>query len=201
MTASSSPYFLVALPKAQDEFFSQAVVLVTHHDEEGAVGFMINKHVGSEDSEQTQMVAEVKDTDGNTLYELRSDVFLGGPVSEESLFVIHNVDALGVTGEEVGENLYLSSDPETFQSLLESEELAQRRRFFVGICSWDAGQIESETRAGTWVTVPFDKQFLFGEATYSESFVEDVWKNVLKSGGLDPLTLMGPSGDQDYGYN
>jgi putative transcriptional regulator len=197
----NSPYFLVASPKAQDDFFSQAVVLITHHDEEGAVGFMINKHVGSEDSEQTQMVAEVKDNDGNTLYELRSDVFLGGPVSEESLFVIHNVEAMGATGEEVSDKLFLSSDPETFQSLLEGEELASRRRFFVGICSWDAGQLESETRAGSWVMVPFKESFLFNELKYSESYAEDTWKQVLKSGGLDPLTLMGPSGDQDYGPN
>lgn len=195
------PYYLVAAPKAQDEFFSQAVVLVTHHDDEGAVGFMINKHVGSEDSEQTQMVAEVKDAEGNTLYELRSDVFLGGPVSEESLFVIHDVAALGATGEEVGEHLFLSSDPETFQSLLEGENFASRRRFFVGICSWDAGQLESELRAGTWVMVPFELQFLLNDTQYSEAYVEDIWKNVLKSGGLDPLTLMGPSDDVDYGYN
>ena len=196
-----SPYFLVASPKAQDEFFSQAVVLITHHDDEGAVGFMINKHVGSEDSEQTQMVAEVKDNDGKTLYELRSDVFLGGPVSEESLFVIHNVEAMGVTGEEVGQSLYLSSDPETFQSLLEGEELATRRRFFVGICSWDAGQLESETRAGSWVMVPYQGSFIFNDSKFSETYVEEIWKQVLKSGGLDPLTLMGPSGDQDYGPN
>lgn len=196
-----SPFYLVALPKAQDEFFSQAVVLITHHDEEGAVGFMINKHVGNEDSEQTQMVAEVKDTEGNTLYELRSDVFLGGPVSEESLFVIHDVEALGTTGEEIGEKLFLSSDPETFQSLLEGETLVARRRFFVGICSWDAGQLESEIRSGTWVMVPFVSSFLLNDIKYSESYTEDTWKQVLKSGGLDPLTLMGPSDDKDYGYN
>lgn len=197
----NAPYYLVAAPKAQDEFFAQAVVLISHHDEEGAVGFMINKHVGTEDFEQTQMVAEVKDAEGNTLYELRSDVFLGGPVSEESLFVIHDVDALASTGEEIGDHLFLSSDPETFQSLLEGENFVSRRRFFVGICSWDAGQLESEIRAGTWVMVPFDRKFLFNDIKYSESYVEDTWKNVLKGGGLDPLTLMGPSDDVDYGYN
>jgi len=197
-----APYFLVALPNLEDEFFSQAVVVVTHHDEEGAVGFMVNKHLSSDDAEQTQMVAEIKDEEGKTLYELRSDVFLGGPSSEESLFVMHDIEALSTTGEEIGDKLYLSSDPETFQQLLESEDLEGRRKFFVGISSWDEGQIESETRAGSWTAVTFDKQYLFASSeSESANFAEDVWKQVLKSGGLDPLTIMSQSGDEDYGYN
>lgn len=196
------PYFLVALPQLHDENFSRSVVLVGSHNSEGASGFILNKPLKDESNALTQMVAEVKDVSGETLFEYEEDIFDGGPVNDEVLFVVHDVEELGSEDSRFSTGLYLSNDPEVFQKLLEVDDYATRRRFILGSAGWGAGQIESEIRAGSWMMVPFDKSFVFEKVNLEEKpdWQNDIWKRVLISGGCDPLTLMA-QGSNDSGYN
>lgn len=196
------PYFLVALPQLNDEHFSRCVVLVGSHTDEGASGFIINKPLKDETNALTQMVAEVKDVSGETLFEYEEDIFEGGPVNQEVLFAFHDIEELGSEESRFAEGLYLSNDPEVFQKLLEVEVYSSRRRFVLGSAGWGAGQIESEIRAGSWLMVPFKSHFLFGSLDLKDhpDWQNDLWKKVLISGGCDPLTLVA-QGHSDTGYN
>jgi len=197
-----APFFLVALPQLQDENFSRAVVLVGHHDDQGAFGLQLNKPLVDENDQLTQMVTEVKDPQGNTLFEFHEDIFEGGPVNEGAIFALHSVADLGTEESDLGNNVYLATDPDVFQKLLENDQFKKRRRFYVGCSSWGEGQLESELRSGSWLLVPFDKKYLFeivdGES--KEQWREAFWRRVLIHGGCDPLTIMAP-GASDSGYN
>ncbi len=197
-----APFFLVALPQLQDENFFRSVVLIGQHDDQGAFGLLLNKPMIDENLEMTQMVTEVKDPLGNTLSEFQEDIFEGGPVNEGAIYALHDIIELGTEETAVGENVFLATDPELFQKLLENGELKNRRRFFVGCSAWSEGQLETEIRTGAWMLVPFAHKFLFEgiEKEKMAQWQEDLWKRVLVHGGADPLTLMA-QGSTDSGYN
>ncbi len=133
MVEMLSPYFLVALPRMDDGNFARAVILVGHHDESGAFGLVLNRPLKGEDDEPTQMTAEVKDVAGNTLFIFSEDLYGGGPVGGQSLFALHEMEALGNDESDLGKDLFLATDPEVFQRLLEKDEYRLRRRFFMGL--------------------------------------------------------------------
>lgn len=198
-----APFFLVALPQLTDENFARAVVLIGQHDDQGAFGLLLNKPMLDDNAEFAQMVTEVKDPQGNTLTEFHEDIFEGGPVNEGAIYALHDLPQFGTMESSlVTDDVYLATDPDVFQKLLESEGMKDRRRFFVGCSSWSEGQLESEIRTGSWMLVPFDKRFLFEAITKDNVALwqDDLWKRVLVHGGADPLTLMAQS-STDSGYN
>lgn len=199
------PCFLVALPQMQDEFFSQSVVLLSQHDEEGAFGVAINKPIEAPkgaDGEVTKVIAELRDANSDKVYEIKEDLFKGGPADESSIFVIHDDENLSEGGTRLGDTLFLSTHPTVIQALLEMGPRGPKRRYFIGCSAWEKGQLESEIRAGSWIMLPFDERFAFDEVdeNSSESWSTRLWRRVLLSGGLDPLTLVSQA-KSDGGYN
>ena len=201
MLDANAPYFLVALPRMDDANFTRAVILVAHHDESGAFGLVLNKPLKDEENHPTQMTAEVKDLAGNTLFIFSEDLFGGGPVGDNSLFALHEEASLGDEETFLGSDLYLATDPESFQKLLENDNFKAHRRFFMGFSSWAGGQLETEIRSGAWMIVPYDRQFIFESVQKGdELWAEHFWRKILLQSGVDPLTLIG-QGKSDSGYN
>ena len=197
------PCYLVALPQMQDDFFSQAVVLLSQQDDQGAFGIVINKPIEVEGNDGNhQVVAELRDAQSDKVYEIKDNLFKGGPADEQSIFVIHEDENLVEGGTRLGDNLFLSTNPTVLQSLLEMGQSGPKRRYFLGCSAWGKGQLESEIRAGSWVLLPFQEKFLLDEMDKqsSEPWSTRLWRKVLLSGGLDPLTLVS-QGKSDSGYN
>ncbi len=196
----STPYLLAALPQLEDEIFYRAVVLIVHHDEEGAFGFILNKPFTSEEEEATQLVAEIQDQRGATLFEFEEPLFQGGPSKEEMVFLMHDRKVLGDEEGKVTDDIFITADSEIFQeALTQSEE--GRKSFFMGCSSWDEGQLDDEIQNGAWIMVPFEERHLFrippdDVSDWSESF----WAEVLRTAGVDPLTLM-TQGENEFGPN
>jgi putative transcriptional regulator len=190
------PYFLVALPSLNDPVFSRSVILMTHHNAEGAMGFVINHPMLQDNETLTQMVAEIRDASGEKVLEYEEILFNGGPAQTDAIFALHDMSEVSIHDTKLADDLFLSNNPDTFHRLLESDENKTRRRFFVGCASWEAGQLDGELRSGTWFSVAFDRKFLFRNLSTEE--IDEKWKlrcwtDVLKSGGVDPLITMSPS--------
>lgn len=200
------PCFLVALPQMTDDFFNQAVVLISHQDDDGAFGIVVNKPIEAPEGaagEGAQVVAELRDATSDKVYEIKDNLFKGGPAEETSIFVIHDDENLSDGGSRLGESLFLSTNPTVLQTLLEMGPRGPRRRYFIGCSSWGKGQLESEIRAGSWVMLPFDEKFAFEEVdekATAEDWSTRLWRRVLLAGGLDPLTIVS-QGRSDSGYN
>ena len=194
------PFFLAAMPALTDDYFSRAVVLVAEQNEDGAFGVVVNHPLVDEEENPTQMTAEVKDLAGNTLSHVTEDLFEGGPVNDEAIFALHEIESLGQEQSAVGQGLYLETDPEVFQKVLEKDENHPKRRFYLGCSQWTAGQLESEMRSGAWLAVPYDRRFIFDRDPEKLGDGEDLWKEVMRAGGVDPLTVM-TQGNSDAGPN
>lgn len=148
---------LVATPLTGD-FFERAVVLVVHHDEQGAHGFVLNKPMDAPVS------AVLPDWQGHTSEP--QSLFQGGPVGTDTAMGLISVPGVSeTTGDApLGTNLLFGGlgvlDLDAPPPVVLPELAALR--IFVGYAGWSAGQLDEELVHGAWYQVdleardPFD---------------------------------------------
>jgi len=164
---------LVAGPDLWDPNFRRSVVLIGHHDEEGAVGVVLNRASDVSVVEAAPTLAELAGP-GAVLY-------LGGPVQTEAAVVVVDFAqpdragllALGSIGFLVGE------DPDTAGGI-------ERARIFAGYAGWGPGQLEAELEEDSWILEPALPSDVFTERP------DRLWADVLRRKGseYDIMALM-----------
>jgi len=192
MAADSAPidltnHFLIAMPGLRDELFGKSVVYLCQHNDQGALGLIINKP-GSIN------LAELFDKVELPLR--RSDlvsepVFVGGPVQTERGFVLHErvaADDADETGSIYASSLAIPGGLEmtTSRDVLEafSSGAGPRRVLMsLGYSSWAQGQLESELAENSWLTVAADPALIF------ETPVAERYERALGLLGLAPWML------------
>ena len=78
-------HFLIAMPGLQDSNFSRTVTYICEHNDEGAMGIVINRVIDfrlADIFEQLEIKAESTDIEEQPVYQ-------GGPVQTERGFVLH----------------------------------------------------------------------------------------------------------------
>lgn len=169
---------LVATPALGDSTFERSVVLVLDHDEDGALGVVINRPtpVG---------VAEVLPV-WQPLATEPGVLFQGGPVALDSALglALANQDGEPLGFRRVVDRVGLV-DLDVPPEVLAAE--VSRLRIFAGYAGWGAGQLEDELAEGAWYVVPArlggDGRDDPGDA-FSEA-PEELWRAVLRRQGGD----------------
>ena len=175
---SLSPSLLVAMPQLQDPNFGRAVVLLCEHQDEGAMGLVVNRSTDTLASHIVQLDPPVA---GNS----RLEVWIGGPVDPSRGWLLLPED-LG-DGVEISPRLYLSTSRDALRQVMETEHLSQRCRFLVGYAGWGPKQLDRELADSAWLTVPVDNTLLFDTPS------DAMWEVAIRRLGIDPSALaMGP---------
>ena len=119
MPTSLADHLLVALPSLLDATFARSVALICQHDENGAMGVLVNQP-----SEYTlgEVLAQMDITTGDGDLQARM-VLNGGPVHPERGFVIHDDARAWDSSLTVGHGLYLT----TSRDILERWRAAKAR--------------------------------------------------------------------------
>lgn len=165
---------LIAGPALWDPNFRRTVLLVGHHDDDGAVGVILNR------ASET-MVAEAVPPLGS-LVPADEPVFLGGPVQPGAAVVLADfVDpsvAEVIAFDSIG---FLPSE-----TLPGVEGAIRRARVFAGYAGWGPGQLEAEMEEDSWVVEPAQAGDVFS------SDPTRLWDHVLRRKGssFDLLRLM-----------
>ena len=163
---------LISSPALHDPNFRRTVVLITHHDEEGAMGLVLSRpsEVRVEDA-----VAELADLPGAD--EL---VYVGGPVQPEAVVVLveHEDDP---DSPIIGRIAFMEAGSDL-------EELAvARARVFAGYSGWGPDQLEGELDENSWIVVPAEPDDVFA------SDPDELWRTVLhRKGGKFALIATMP---------
>src|SRR5713101_1962375 len=166
---------LVANPALPDPNFDRTVVLVLAHEEEGALGLVLNR--------PTEMDVDAPLPRWDHLAADPRVVFVGGPVAPGAAICLARVPLARVSDAEFAEGwapvtgelgtLDLEKDPEDL--LVDVEAI----RVFAGYAGWGAGQLEQEIEAGAWFVVAAES----GDIMSCEP--EQLWKRVLRRQGGD----------------
>lgn len=165
-TGHVSGRLLVATPLT-GEPFERAVVLVLHHDEEGAHGLVLNAPLdASVDVVLPQWQPFV--TEPGVL-------FRGGPVGLDTAMGLVSVPGHDPGDAPLGTQLLFGGiglvDLDAPAPLVVPELGAFR--IFVGYSGWGPGQLDEEIRQGAWYVLPREPRDPFQEDT------TDLWREVL----------------------
>ncbi len=175
-----TPLLLIAVPQMEDPNFAKSVVLIIHHDPNGALGLILN------DPLEVTLGAFAESQSIPCHTALRNQpVFRGGPVEPERGWIFHE-DAETAEKQEVLPNLFLSGTGETLTRFL--TEGIRPFRLILGYAGWGEGQLEKEMREGAWIVAKASSKYVFQVETGA------IWRTVLADLGVDPNRLMIGSG-------
>ena len=160
---------LISEPFSGDHFFSRTVVLLTEHNQNGSVGFILNK--------------PIKESLGDVVHDFEgfnSIISVGGPVATDSVFYIHKLDKKLKGSQHIHGNLYWGGDIELLKLMIKNNKVsANKIRFFVGYSGWSPKQLDSELKNNFWVVSDFvPKNLLFNHSP-------QMWNLVISALGDD----------------
>lgn len=174
---------LVAMPSLDDDHFTQTVTLICEHNEQGALGLVVNRPT---DLRLTDMLSHLG-LEAAHLGEDSQEVYWGGPVQPERGFVLHTEGDRWEATLPIGDGLYVTTSRDVLDALA-SGEGPSRYIVLLGYAGWDAGQLESEILHNAWLNVPVDQQILFSTPTTER------WQAATRLSGVDFTQLSSGAG-------
>ena len=178
---SLAPTLLLAMPQMQDPNFARSVVLLCKHEDEGAMGLVVNRRT-------ELLVSAIAVLDPPPKHDNGMQVWMGGPVEPQRGWLLLGFDPGTPDGLAVGGGLYLAASSDVLRRLLEDEGQSSHHRFMLGYAGWGGGQLESELAASAWLTVDASKELIFSTDP------ERMWEMAIRSLGIDPYALQMGSG-------
>ena len=176
---SLADHFLIAMPSLADPNFARGVTLICQHDENGAMGLMVNRL-----SEYTLgEVLRQMDISSDSPSLGRQAVLIGGPVQPDRGFVLHDDPRdFGSTlrfGQSEGRpGLAVSTSRDILQEMARGAGPAHTL-IALGYAGWTAGQLEEELAQNAWLTVPADRAIVF------DTPLERRWDAAARSLGVE----------------
>jgi putative transcriptional regulator len=164
---------LVSSPSLLDPNFRRTVVLMTHHDEDGAMGLVLSRPSTLSVAETVPGLADLPGADS---------VYVGGPVQTDVIVALVELDE---PNDEVppviGSVGFLPGDGDT-----DELEIA-RVRVFAGYSGWGPGQLEAELAEPAWIVVRAEPDDVFAPDP------DELWRTVLhRKGGKYKLIATMP---------
>ena len=156
-------HFLIAMPSMEDPFFSGSVVYLCEHNEEGALGFVINKP----SPVTMDLVFEAAGTE--TPERFKGEwVMMGGPVQIDRGFVVHTPPGNWQSSLLVNDDIAMTTSRDIIEQLGKAAEV-DKAIVSIGYSNWGAGQLEGELAENSWLTVAADQHILF-DLPYDERY-------------------------------
>lgn len=123
-----------------DLSFNRSVILLADHNQDGSVGFILNK--------------PLEYTINDLIPEIISGfkVYNGGPVEQDNLYFIHNIPDLITDSIEISNGIFWGGDFELTKNLINEGRIHKENiRFFLGYSGWSANQLEGELQSNSWI--------------------------------------------------
>ena len=164
---------LISEPTLKDSYFNRSVVLIVEHNNDGTVGFILNKQI------DIDLNSIVRDFD-----EIEASVFFGGPVNKDNLFFIHSFGKAIEGALQITNKLFWGGDFTMLKDILRKDKSnLQKVRFFIGYSGWDPGQLQMELDQNSWVV----KSMV--EDNILSSSPKNLWKDILRNMGNEVALL------------
>ena len=139
---------LVSDPYANDMFFHRSVVMLAEYNDEGSVGFVLNKALAYKICD---LVEGFPDCDFR--------ISLGGPVGHNTLNFLHVLGNVMIPhAQHIGNGIYWGGDFGALSGLIGAKAISSNDLlFFLGYSGWSVGQLENEIAEGAWAVIPSER--------------------------------------------
>ncbi len=178
-------HFLIAMPSMLDPIFGGAVVYMCEHNEDGALGVIINKPTDMMMPTLFERIDLSLDIDAGRMAD--QPVMFGGPVQVERGFVLHAPFGEFSSMMKVTDDIILTTSKDVLETVAAS---GGPRHLLVtlGCAGWSAGQLEEEITRNGWLTVQADPEIIFNVPP------EERFAAALNLLGINPAMLSGEAG-------
>lgn len=177
-------HFLIAMPSLEDSLFSGSLVYVCEHNEDGAMGVMVNKPspIGME-------VVFLGAGNRHIPERFSHDfVMIGGPMQPDRGFVVHTPVGHWQSSLIITEDNAITTSRDIIESLANDNNV-DKALLSIGYSSWSKGQLERELAENAWLVVAADNHILF------DTPVSERYQAAMAKLGVNAVNLM-----QGVGY-
>ena len=158
-TVTPRGHFLMATPAIHRGFFSRSLTYLCRHDEDGAMGIVVNQQLDITFIEMLQHLAIPTDPEIP-----HYPILAGGPIKKDHGFVLHSPAGDWEGSQAVHHDISLTTSRDILCALAAGEG-PQECLVALGYAGWAPGQLEAEIADNSWLTVAADRQTLFHSDT------------------------------------
>lgn len=175
-------HFLIAMPSLNDGYFGHAVTYICDHDEEGALGLVINQPT---EFSLRELLEHVELEPGEDVPEM--PVFRGGPVQPEHGFVLHSAEQSWRGSQAITDSIVLTTSRDVLEAI-NAGKGPGRVLIALGHAGWGPGQLENELAENAWLTARADPDILFDRPSAER------WRAAAELIGIDVNLMSSASG-------
>lgn len=178
---SLSDHLLIAMPSLEDPNFARSVTYVCEHNEEGAMGIVINR------PSQLTVHQLLEHLDMEIHTNLHHPLMTGGPVQVDRGFVMHPSGHTWRSTWAISRAISVTTSQDILEDIANGKG-PQNALIALGYAGWESGQLEQELLDNTWLTVSADARILF------DTPIEKRWPEAMRLIGFDITQLTDVAG-------
>lgn len=148
--------FVIAMPGLADPNFFHAVAYICEHNENGAMGIVINQPMPVTLGEVLRQL----DIDSKQDAVNFKSVYMGGPVQQDRGFVIHSSEKGWQATKAIDERLSVTLSKDVLNAIAHGSG-PHESLVSLGYCGWGPGQLETEIANNYWLTAQADPEIIF----------------------------------------
>lgn len=176
---------LIAMPQLEDPNFAHTVTYILEHNENGAMGLMVNRPVNITWDD----VLEDMGIEPTERVSAHHQIVLGGPMQNEAGFILHPEHPQRRYGSSIQlqDDLWLTTSRDIIEDIARGEG-PSRSLLALGYSGWGAGQLEQELAQNSWLSVPASLEVMF------EVPFDMRWHAAARTLGVDMRLMSGQVG-------
>jgi putative transcriptional regulator len=149
-------HFLIAMPAMVDPHFARTLTLVCEHNENGALGIVVNRPTDMNLQGLLEQVKILPDRDNFK----GVPVHFGGPVQVDRGFVLHSPAGAWQSTLTIGSTMGLTTSKDILEAVARGNG-PEQILVTLGYAGWAPGQLEHELAQNAWLTVAARNDILF----------------------------------------
>jgi len=176
-------HFLIAMPSLEDGHFSQSVTFICEHDDNGALGIVINQPSNVDLPEILHQLNISPDNIPNSPITILN----GGPVQVDRGFILHTPIGQWDSSLKVTDHIAVTTSKDIMQAIANNEG-PENSLITLGYAGWGPGQLEYELSENAWLSCPATEEILF------HTPINQRWKAAAMLLGIDLQLLSSQAG-------
>ncbi len=183
MSENLTKQLLIAMPSMEDPNFSRTVTIICEHNQNGAMGIIINQPTSMSVDEllinfTSDDVSETTRENPAISESQHGPVYAGGPVHIDRGFILHDSDRQWPSTHIIDNDLKLTTSEDILVDIAQGKG-PENAIVALGYAGWGAGQLEQEISENSWLTVPYEADIIFNTP------VEQRWQSAATKIGVD----------------
>ena len=174
---------LIAMPQMNDQRFRNTVILICEHDENHAMGVVVNKpkqNLTLDDIAEQAGISPPKFYGNDLVYE-------GGPVTPTKGIVIHSTDHHLSGTKNINDTVAFTKNVKMLTEITNGNG-PQNFIVTLGHAGWSKAQLESEIHDNVWLTMPCEDRLIFDQPH------DQIWESCFTHLGIKASALSAVAG-------